>query len=152
MKNMIKHLCAVLLIMFFTMPAFAEKPIYTGTFSKTALSGYDTVAYFTAGEPVKGLDSFKTQYKGAAWKFSSAENLTKFQENPEQFAPQYGGYCAYAVSQNTTASSDPNQWSIVDEKLYLNYNAKIKKRWEENIAGYIAEADKNWPGLISSGK
>lgn len=148
MKIFAKSLLASLALVLIAIPAFAASPIYTEVFSSTAVSGYDTVAYFTEGAPVKGSDDFKTKYKGATWKFSSTENLEKFKENPEKYAPQYGGYCAYAVAQGTTASGDPKQWKIVDGKLYLNYNAEIKARWEKDIPGYIKEANKNWPGLI----
>ncbi len=128
--------------------ALAASEIYTGTFSDTAVSGYDAVAYFTQGEPAKGSNDFQTEYKGVAWKFASQENLDLFKADPEKYAPQYGGYCAYAVAQGTTASADPLQWKIVDEKLYLNYNADIRKRWEQDIPGYIVKANSNWPKLM----
>ncbi len=104
-------------------PAFAkDAPVYTGTFSNTAVSGYDTVAYFTQGKPVKGSTEFRTTYNGAEWRFASAANLAKFRANPGRYAPQYGGYCAWAVSQGYTASGDPTVWKVVGGKLYLNYN------------------------------
>ncbi|KGY14353.1 YHS domain protein [Vibrio tubiashii] len=138
-----------LLIMLFSFPTFAADEIYTGIFSNKAVSGYDTVAYFTEGKPVKGDSKWQTEYKGADWLFSSQENLNKFKANPEAYAPQYGGYCAWAISEkNDFASSDPNQWAIVDGKLYLNYNADVKSWWDEDRAGHISAADKNWPSLI----
>ena len=127
----------------------ADDPIYTGLFSNTAVGGYDTVSYFTGdGTPVKGSDDFKTEYKGATWKFASQENLDKFKANPEKFAPQYGGYCAYAVSQGQTAKGDPLQYKIVDGKLYLNYNASVREKWLEDQDNYIKQADANWPGVL----
>lgn len=141
-----------LFILLIAIPAYALKPVHTATLSNTAVEGYDTVAYFTKSALVMGSDDYKTQYKGAVWKFSSADHLALFKADPDMYTPQYGGYCAYAVAQNTTASGDPKQWSIVDGKLYLNYNADIKKRWAQDIPGYIARADKNWPLLLTAGR
>jgi YHS domain-containing protein len=126
-----------------------EPPIYTGTFSNKAVSGYDTVAYFTEGKAVKGNPNISTTYKGAVWLFASDADKDKFVANPEQYAPQYGGYCAWAVSNNDTASADPTKWKIVDGKLYLNYDGDIQKKWEMDIPGNIAKANKNWPGVIN---
>ncbi|NOH78158.1 YHS domain-containing protein [Vibrio sp. RE86] len=128
---------------------FAADPVYTGIFSNKALSGYDTVAYFTVGKPVKGDSQWQTEYQGADWYFSSQENLEKFVATPDAYAPQYGGYCAWAVSEkNDFASADPQQWAIVDGKLYLNYDADVKSWWDSDRSGHITQADKNWPNLI----
>ncbi|RLV61040.1 YHS domain-containing protein [Parashewanella curva] len=138
-----------LLIILFSIPSFAADEIYTGVFSNKAVSGYDTVAYFTEGKPVKGSSKWQTEYKGADWYFSSKANLDKFKASPEAYAPQYGGYCAWAVAvHNDFASGDPKQWAIVNGKLYLNYDADIKRKWDKDRAGHIATADKNWPKLI----
>jgi YHS domain-containing protein len=138
-----------LLLLFVSSVSLAEDEIYTGFLSNKALSGYDTVAYFTKGEPVKGSSDFSTLYKNAQWYFSSKENLELFLNNPNQYAPQYGGYCAWAVSEkNDFFPGDPNQWAIVDGKLYLNYDKKIKILWDANQAVHIQQADKNWPNLI----
>ncbi|MEM7049559.1 MAG: YHS domain-containing (seleno)protein [Acidobacteriota bacterium] len=143
-----KHFLAALLAFAVTVPVFAVDPVYTARFSDVAIRGYDTVAYFSEGKPVKGSDDFVHSWKGAEWRFASAENRDLFAANPDEYAPQYGGYCAYAVSQNSTAGIDPDAWSIVDGKLYLNYNAKIQKQWEANRAEFISLADENWPGLV----
>lgn len=138
-----------LLLLFVSSVSLAEDEIYTSFLSNKALSGYDTVAYFTEGEPVKGSSDFSTLYKNAQWYFSSKENLELFLNNPNQYAPQYGGYCSWAVSEkNDFAPGDPNQWAIVDGKLYLNYDKKIKTLWDANQAVHIQQADKNWPNLI----
>lgn len=123
--------------------------VYTGTFSSLAVGGYDAVAYFKAGRPVQGTAQFETKYKGATWRFASKENLDAFVANPAAFAPQYGGYCAWAVSQGYTASGDPNFWKIVNGKLYLNYDKSVQTTWEKDIPGFIAKADKNWPGVLN---
>lgn len=124
-------------------------PVYTGVFSNVALSGYDAVAYFTVGHPVEGSAQYKVNYNGAEWHFSSAANRDAFRANPARFAPQYGGYCAWAVGHNYTASGDPKVWRIVGGKLYLNYNREIGQKWAQDIPGYIRSGDANWPGLVA---
>ena len=133
----------------FAAPAHADKaPIYTGNFSNTAVQGHDPVAYFTEGKPVKGSKQFTTEYQGAEFRFTSAENLAAFQADPAKYAPQYGGYCAWAISQGYTAKGDADHWKIVDGKLYLNYNKKIQEDWEQDQASYIVQADTNWPEVL----
>jgi len=112
-----------------------------------ALKGYDPVAYFTQSKPVKGSASFAFQWMNSTWWFASAEDRDEFARNPEKYAPQYGGYCAYGVSQGHTAPIDPEAWTIVEGKLYLNYSKGVKKTWSEAIPKHIEEANQNWPGL-----
>lgn len=129
---------------------YAADSIYTGFFNNKAVSGYDTVAYFTDNQPVKGRSEFKTKYQGADWYFSSKEHLDMFNAEPEKYAPQYGGYCAWAVSaKNDFASGDPQLWAIVDDKLYLNYNKDVKVQWDADRPLHIEQANKNWPKLIN---
>lgn len=125
-----------------------DSSVYTGTFSDDAIQGYDAVAYFNQGAAVEGSKEFSTGYKGAEWKFSSQANLDAFLENPDKYAPQYGGYCAWAAAQGKTAKGDAKYWRIVDDKLYLNYNADIQTKWEKDRFGFISKADANWPDLI----
>jgi YHS domain-containing protein len=112
------------------------------------IKGYDPVAYFTMGHPVKGKKEYQLEWHGAKWLFSSQENRAMFQENPEKYAPRYGGYCAYAVSRGTTADIDPDSWAIVDGKLYLNLNKSVQNLWNQDRQGYIQKADRNWPQLL----
>jgi YHS domain-containing protein len=112
-----------------------------------ALQGYDPVAYFEQNQPVKGSPQFTYSWMGAVWNFASDADLKKFQAAPEKYAPQFGGYCAWAVSNNYTADADPNAWKIVDGRLYVNYNKDVQKKWEENIGQRIEAARKNWPAL-----
>ena len=114
-----------------------------------AIKGTDPVAYFQESKPVSGSDSFTYEWKNATWKFASAENRDLFASNPEKYAPKYGGYCAWAVSQGSTAPIDPSAWKIVDGKLYLNYDKRVQKTWEKDIPGNIAKADRNWPGVLN---
>ncbi len=113
-----------------------------------AIKGYDPVAYFTEGKPVKGKRAHRYEWMGAIWYFASAAHKEAFQQNPEKYAPQYGGYCAYAVSQGTIAGIDPRAWTIVVNKLYLNLSLRIQKLWQEDIPRHIAKADENWPKLL----
>lgn len=114
-----------------------------------ALQGYDAVAYFKENLPREGKAEFTADYKGAKWQFSSAENRDAFSKEPEKYAPQYGGYCAWAVGHNYTAQGDPQAWKIVDNKLYLNYNKDVQAKWQQEIPKYIADGDKNWIELAS---
>lgn len=130
-------------------PAHADKaPVYTGFLSDLAVQGHDPVAYFTEGRPVKGTRDFETEYDGATWRFASQANLGAFLEDPEAYAPQYGGYCAWAVAQGDTAKGDADHWEIVDGKLYLNYNAKIQRDWAADKLAFISKADANWPQVL----
>lgn len=112
-----------------------------------ALQGYDAVAYFKENSPREGKADFTADYNGAKWQFATAENRDNFQKDPAKYAPQYGGYCAWAVGHNYTAKGDPNAWKIVDGKLYLNYNRDVQTKWQENIPKYVADGDKNWQVL-----
>lgn len=128
-------------------PAAAEPPVYTDLFSDVAVQGYDPVVYFKDGQPGKGSKEFTAQYKGAIFRFVSADNRDVFLGDPEKYAPQYGGYCAWAVSQGYHAKGDARFWKIVDGKLYLNYSASVQRKWEGDIPGFIAKADETWPDL-----
>ncbi|RED18140.1 YHS domain-containing (seleno)protein [Pontivivens insulae] len=130
------------------VPAAAQEAPVFSTFFGGAIRGYDPVAYFTEGRPVEGSGDFQSEWNGATWSFANAENKALFDADPEAYAPQYGGYCAWAVSQGYTASVDPNAWRIVDDKLYLNYSADIQSRWEQDIPGHIELANGHWPTLI----
>lgn len=113
-----------------------------------AIDGTDPVAYFTQGAPVAGSADITHDWNGTTWRFASVENRDAFAATPNAYAPQYGGYCAYAVSEGYTASTTPKAWKIVDGKLYLNYSKRIQRRWERDILGRIANADKNWPAVL----
>lgn len=112
-----------------------------------ALKGYDAVAYFTGGGPVQGSPQFTHQWMSATWRFVSASNRDKFAAEPEKYAPQFGGYCAWAVSNNYTAPIDPLAWKIVGGKLYVNYSKSVQEKWSQDIPARIQAAEKNWPGL-----
>ncbi len=115
-------------------PAFAIEPV-NKTYDGVAIKGYDSVAYFTDGKPVKGSRGFEYVWMGAKWHFSSAEHRDLFIENPEKYAPKYGGYCAYAISRGSVADIDPEAWNIVGGRLYLNLSKKIRDKWSKDIPG-----------------
>ena len=131
-------------------PAMANKPpVFTGLVQGVAVGGYDPVAYFSQGAAVEGDPAITTTYDGAEWRFSSTENRDAFLANPARYAPQFGGYCAWAVSEGYTAKGDPRHWQIVDGKLYLNFNGRIHRRWQGDIPGHIASATRNWPNVLA---
>jgi len=137
------------LLVLFSFPAQAAKDkVYKAWLSGLAVSGYDAVAYFTEGRPVEGSDDFTVEYDGAVWRFASAENREAFASDPAKYAPQYGGYCAWAVSQGYTASTDPEAWKIVDGKLYLNYSQSVQQKWAQDIPANITAGDANWPKVL----
>ena len=142
----LKHCLAVLAIALTAAAANLADPIEKDG-KGVAVKGYDVVAYFTQMKPVKGSPSFVHAWNGATWWFASAEDRDQFAAQPEKYMPQYGGYCAYGVSRNHTVSIDPEAWSVVDGKLYLNYSKGVQKSWKEDVPGNIQKADQNWPGL-----
>ena len=129
-------------------PVWGVEPVFTNLSGK-AIRGYDPVAYFKQGKPVEGQKKFQYEWNGAKWYFASQENLDDFTRSPESYAPQYGGYCAWAISQGYTASTDPDAWHIHDGKLYLNYSKGVQKTWSRSIPGNIQKGDKNWPGILA---
>jgi YHS domain-containing protein len=126
--------------------AIAADPV-NKTWRGLAIKGYDPVAYFTDAKAVEGDAKFTFEWEGAKWRFASAEHRDAFSEDPGRYAPQFGGYCAWAVSQNYTADIDPEAWKIVDGKLYLNYNKEVQQTWEKDTPGNITKGEANWPKL-----
>lgn len=157
MKPLFQPRNILLLFVLFLVPTFiatnslaakAKAPV-NQTSKGIAVKGYDMVAYFIAGGKAKGDKNITHDWNGATWRFSSEENRDLFAADPEKYAPQYGGYCAYGVAKGATVSFDPDAWKIVDDKLYLNLSKSIQKKWEKDIPGYIETANSNWPGLIA---
>ncbi len=126
-----------------TAGAASSQPAVFST-SDGAIRGYDTVAYFTDSRAVRGQKEFKHSWDGADWYFSNRENLDQFKSDPEAYAPQYGGYCAFAMSKGSYASGDPEAWTIHDGKLYLNYSKSVRRTWSQSIPEYVKRADRNW--------
>ena len=131
-------------------PAFAKPaPEVSAARAGLAAGGYDVTAYFTQGQPVAGSAAHQTRYKGATWRFASAANLERFMADPAAYAPQFGGYCAWAVSQGYIAPGDPKYWKVVGGKLYLNFNARAKELWEADQADAIVRGHANWPAVLT---
>lgn len=123
---------------------FAQKsPVFIS--DGKALRGYDAVAFFMEGKPVKGSPEFSITWMEAVWLFATRENLDRFKAAPEKYAPQYGGYCAFGTAEGHKAPTQIDTWTIVDGKLYLNYNKEVKKLWLKDQPELISKADKNWP-------
>jgi YHS domain-containing protein len=117
--------------------------------SGLALQGHDPVAYFTEGRPVPGRPELTATHEGATYRFASAANRDAFAAAPGKYAPQYGGYCAYGMASGYKAPVEPDAWTIVEGKLYLNYNRSVRSRWSSDIPGHVRKADANWPSVRS---
>jgi YHS domain-containing protein len=132
----------------------AQPPINTlknsvfGGRTDTAINGYDTVAYFTVGKPVPGRDNLVHEWMGAKWKFSSQANLDLFKATPEKYAPQYGGYCAFGVAKGVLVKVEPEQFTVREGKLYLNFDADVQAQWLKDPAGFIKIADDRFAMLL----
>lgn len=150
----IKSLYAILFIVMSTFSyatfAASASAINTKGFGNSyAIKGYDPVAYWHNSEPRKGKKQFKAEWRDATWLFSNQSNLDSFKSNPEKYAPQYGGYCAWAMAdgKGRTVKIDPEAWHIYNDKLYLNYNLKVRGEWLKTKAQDVAIADVNYPNI-----
>jgi YHS domain-containing protein len=134
----------------FAIVASAQKsPVYIE--SGKAIHGYDAVAYFTKSKAIQGNDKYVYTWNGGKWYFESADNLKAFTSNPNQYAPQYGGYCAYGMANGYKAPTEKDAWTIVNGKLYLNYNKEVQKLWIDKQAEFIDKANNNWPSVKEKG-
>lgn len=147
-KKLALLLCTSLFCAFFSSVIWAAGAINTNA-GGVAIKGYDPVAYFTDNKAVLGKAEFSAKAAGATYQFASAANRDTFVANPAKYQPQYGGYCAYGVAQGYKPDIDPQAFSIVDGKLFLNFSPKVTKRWEQDIAGHIRSANENWKSLIN---
>jgi YHS domain-containing protein len=134
----------LLLLTGFGGMAAGESPV-----SDLAIKGYDTVAYYKAGKALKGKESFTFKWHNMTWYFITEENRDLFATSPEKYAPQYDGYCAWALTEARKAQTDPEVWTIVDGKLYLNCSMTAYEKWSKDIPGNIKKADASWLKLNS---
>lgn len=147
-KRMITGIAAVVAAALFVLPMTAQAgTFYNVGWTGVVIKGYDPVAYFTEKMPVKGDKDFEYEWSGARWRFANAKNLEMFKDDPEKYAPRYGGYCAYGVANNYLVKIEPEAWTIYEGRLYLNYNLNVREQWKEDIPGNIEKADANWPNL-----
>lgn len=113
-----------------------------------ALEGFDTVSYHTAGAAQRGKSNFQVTWAGAIWYFTSLENRQDFSENPEQYAPQYGGYDPFGMATGGAAQpATPELWQIEAGKLYLFYSGQTRKLWQENKPVNLKNANIQWAKL-----
>jgi YHS domain-containing protein len=145
MKNYRAFLLIIALSLFTLYAAYADAPVVNKDKSGVALKGYDPVAYFTEKKAVQGNKEFEHVWMDSTWRFSSPSNRDLFAANPEKYAPQFGGYCAWGVTQGYLAPIDPKAWKVVDDKLYLNYDTKVQAEWKQDIPGNIKKALDRWP-------
>lgn len=141
-----KNIFILVVLSFIQIAGFAQKAEIFSNGGK-AIRGYDVVAFFINHQPILGNDSINYQWKDANWFFSSIENKALFIKNPEKYAPQYGGYCAYGTAGNHKAPSQIETWTILNDKLYFNYNLKVKEYWNKNQDSLIDKANFYWPTL-----
>ena len=139
---------AVVLAIGLVRGALADQPMIYAS-NGAAIDGYDAVAYFTSHSAVKGQPSHKVMWTGAVWYFVTSQNREAFEANPRAYAPKFGGYCAYSVSQGRTAASDPQAWRIEGGRLYLNHNRQVRDVWLKDVEGNIRRANANWPAVLS---
>ncbi len=131
-----------------SLAAARQPAIFNDLIKGVAVGGYDAVAYHTAKQATPGNAAITTQYEGVTWRFASEANKVLFVANPARYAPQYGGYCAIAVASGYTAKGDPEAWTVVGDKLYLNYNKSVRAGWEKDIPGNVKKGDANWPLVL----
>lgn len=137
-----------------TLMAWASG-VFAGEFFEhdgVAIRGYDPVAYFTQGAAVKGLPALAADYKGSTFHFSSPANRDAFKADAARYAPQYGGFCAFGTAGGYKAAIEPAAFTVVDGKLYLNYNRDVQRQWSRDIAGYVKSADRKWPEVSRQAK
>ncbi len=134
------------LLLIFASSVFSQEAVVYQSKEGIAINGYDPVSYFKENKAVKGIEKFTSKWNGANWFFSSKENLKAFEKTPDKFAPQYGGYCAYGYSQGSghAAPTKPTVFSIIEGKLYLNYNEKVQEMWNKDKPTFIEKANENY--------
>ena len=147
----ISAVASILGLMLLANIAHAVNPVNSSWIGSVAINGIDPVMYFIEARPVEGSKANEFEWRGATWRFANAKNRDLFAANPVRYAPQYGGYCAWAVSQGYTADIDPDAWKIVEDKLYLNYSKSVQAKWSANMETHIEKANMNWPTLVSDG-
>jgi len=141
-----KKIQVLVIALIFALSAFTQKAEIFSHEGK-AIRGYDPVAFFTSNMPVKGSAAFEYKWRDAVWQFASKENLEAFEKDPVKYAPQFGGYCAYGTSRGYKAPTETDTWTIVDNKLYFNYNRKVKDIWSKNQQALIEKANQLWPEI-----
>lgn len=146
MKTLLLSLLLVLSVFKIYASGDYDSEIYIKN-SNLALDGYDTVAYFKNNKPIKGSIQWNTIYREAEWYFSSESNLNLFKANPAIYAPEYGGYCAWAMNEGKLAPGKPEYWDIIEGRLFLNYSRSTRKKFLADLDSMISNADSKWPNI-----
>ena len=150
---MISTACAALARATLIAPGVrADSVSDVNTLHGVALHGFDPVAYFTQNKAVLGKPQLTAEYHGVTYEFATKEDQSAFQADPEKYVPQYGGFCAFAVSRGVKADIDPHEFAINDGKLYVNYSERALKAYQEDIKGNTEKADHNWPDVAKQTK
>lgn len=145
-KNLIKSATVAASIAISSLSYAADIDVNANA-NDLAIHGYDAVSYFTEHKPSKGSHKYTATYKSAIYQFNSEKNRDLFQSNPEKFAPQFGGFCAMGVALNKKLDTDPTAWEIVDDKLYLNLNKAVQKKWLTDVPTHLETANRVWSGI-----
>ena len=145
MNPIFKSIAALLLL---SSSAFAGELVNVAGDSNVAVSGFDTVAFFTESKAVNGSPHITADYQEITYFFATEENKALFEKAPENYVPQFGGYCAYGVSINKLLPVDITTWQVRDGKLYFNLNPAVRIKFDEDFEGNVARASQNWPGLV----
>jgi YHS domain-containing protein len=142
---------AAVLALAFSLPlaAASGKPLVNVDKNGVIVDGYDVVAYFTDGRPVEGQPEFASSHGGATYWFASAEHKALFDADPAKYAPEFGGFCAYAVSRNGLRPIDPAVFHFVGGKLFLQHTRKAYDLFERDEPGNTKRAYANWPKLVA---
>ena len=139
-----KHYFLGVILLFAACSSAQQKGAEIFQVNGVAIGGYDPVAFFTESKPVKGAANYNLEWKNATWHFATQANLDSFTKAPEKYAPQYGGYCAYGTAEGHKAPTEIDTWTVLDGKLYFNYNKKVKALWDKDRSKYIEQANVNW--------
>ena len=115
-----------------------------------AIDGYDPVSYFTSDQAERGSPDITTEWNGAVWRFTTEEHRDAFTENPEKYAPQYGGFCALGMAHGGDVPTNPEAWTIWEGKLYLNMIKEVSITWRYTPDKLIERADLKWEAMNSS--
>ena len=124
--------------------SFASDVDMSADINDLSIKGYDPVSYFTMSTPKMGNANYTATHKGGIYRFISEKNRDLFKENPEKYAPQYGGYCAFGVTKEKKFETDPLAWKIIADKLYLNLNTDVQKQWLTDVPGYLKISTNTW--------
>lgn len=127
----------------------AAAPPWSSLGEAVAIQGYDTVAYFTKSEAVRGSSKFVQDWNGMSWFFSSAENREQFAAAPEKYAPQFGGFCTPSIASGKNSRGSGDAWLIHNGKLYLSYDKSVLENLRRDLGPTISRAEGWWPTIKS---